>query len=78
MGLFGKKDGIIGAALGVSGAFDKNKKIDKAAAFGAAMGASLGSGQKWTLEDSIKLGATIGALNSMEDAGFDPFDFDIY
>lgn len=35
MGFFGNKNGIIGAALGASGAFDKNKKTDKAAAFGA-------------------------------------------
>lgn len=66
MGLFDKKS-IIGAALGVGGAFDKNKKTDKSAVFGAAIGASLGSGQKWTLEDSIRLGATIGALDSMKD-----------
>jgi len=73
MGLFGNKDWIVGAALGVSGAFDKNKKTDKAAAFGAAMGASLGSGKKWTLEDSIKLGATINALDSMKDSTADDY-----
>ena len=55
MGFFGKKDGIAGVALGVSGAFDKNKKTDKAAAFGAAIGASIGSGKNWTFEDSLKL-----------------------
>lgn len=59
MGIFGNKDGIIGAALGASGAFDKDKKTDKAAAFGVAIGASIGSRQKWTFEDSMKLGATI-------------------
>lgn len=67
MGFFGNKNGIIGAALGVSGAFDKNKKTDKAAAFGAAIGASIGSGKKWTFEDSLKLGAAINALDSMKD-----------
>lgn len=67
MGFFGKKDGIIGAALGASGAFDKNKKTDKAAAFGAAIGASIGSGKNWTFEDSLKLGAAINALDSMKD-----------
>lgn len=71
MGLFGKKDGIVGAALGASGAFDKNKKTDKAAAFGAAIGASLGSGKDWTFEDSLKLGATINALDSMKDSTAD-------
>lgn len=45
MGLFGDKDAIVGAALGVGGAFDKNKKIDKAAVYGTALGASIGSGQ---------------------------------
>lgn len=64
MGIFGNKDGIIGTALGVSGAFDKDKKTDKAAAFGVAIGASIGSGQKWTFEDSVKLGAVISALDS--------------
>lgn len=64
MGLFGNKDGIVGAALGASGAFDKNKKTDKAAAFGAALGASIGSGKQWTMEDSIKLNAAINALDS--------------
>lgn len=64
MGLFGGFDGIIGAALGASGAFDKNKKTDKAAAFGAALGASIGSGKQWTMEDSIKLNAAINALDS--------------
>lgn len=55
---------IFGVALGVSGAFDKDKKTDKAAAYGAAMGASLGSGRKWTMADSIRLGASINALDS--------------
>ena len=64
MGLFGDKDSIVGAALGSSGAFDKNKKTDTAAAFGAAMGASLGAGKQWTLEDSIKLSAAIKANNA--------------
>lgn len=66
MGFFGNKDGIFGVALGASGAFDKNKKTDKAAAFGAAIGASIGSGKQWTFEDSLKLGATINALDSMK------------
>lgn len=66
MGLFGDKDAIVGAALGVGGAFNRDKKIDKGAVFGAAMGASIGSGKKWTLEDSLKLGAVVV---SMEDKG---------
>ena len=64
MGLFGDKDAIVGAALGVGGAFDKNKRTDSAAVFGAAMGASIGLGKKWTFEDSIKLGATNASLDS--------------
>ena len=64
MGLFDSKSSIIGAALGVSGAFDKSRKTDKAAAFGAALGASIGSGQKWTMADSLRLGATISALDA--------------
>lgn len=28
MGIFGDKDSIVGAALGVGGAFDKNRKTD--------------------------------------------------
>ena len=57
MGLFGDKDAIVGAALGAGGAFDRDKKIDKGAVFGAAMGASIGS---------LKLGAVVA---SMEDKG---------
>lgn len=49
MGLFGNKNGIIGAVLSAGGALDKNKKTDKAAAFGAVIGASIGSGKKWHL-----------------------------
>lgn len=64
MGLFGDKDAIVGAALGVGGAFDKNKKTDTAAVFGAALGASIGSGKKWTMEDSLKLSATIAGLEN--------------
>lgn len=64
MGLFGDKDAIVGAALGVGGAFDKNRKTDSAAVFGAALGASIGSGKKWSFEDSVKLGATIASLDS--------------
>ena len=67
MGLFGDKDWIVGAALGAGGAFDEKKKTDKAAAFGTALGAAIGSGKSWTLVDSIKLGATIEALDSMKD-----------
>lgn len=66
MNIFDDKDAIIGAALGVSGAFDDDKKTDTATAFGAAIGASVGSGKKWTLEDSIKLGATIDSLDSIK------------
>lgn len=58
---------IFGTALGVSGAFDKNRKTDKAAAFGAALGASIGSGRKWTMADTIRLGASINALDSMKE-----------
>ncbi|MDD4370697.1 MAG: hypothetical protein PHD56_06470 [Anaerostipes sp.] len=64
MGLFGDKDAIVGAALGVGGAFDKNRETDSATVFGAALGASLGSGKKWTFEDSLKLGAAINYTNS--------------
>ena len=64
MGIFGDKDSIVGAALGVGGAFDKNRKTDSATVFGAAFGASIGSGKKWTMEDSIKLGAAINASNA--------------
>lgn len=64
MGLFGDKDAIVGAALGVGGAFDKNRKTDSAAVFGAALGASIGSGKKCSFEDSVKLGATIASLDS--------------
>lgn len=63
LGLFGDKDAIVGAALGVGGAFDKNKKIDPAAVFGTALGASIGSGKEWTLEDSLKLDAVIMAMD---------------
>lgn len=64
MGLFGDKDAIVGVALGVGGAFDKNRKTDSAAVFGAALGASIGSGKKWSFEDSVKLGVTIASLDS--------------
>lgn len=64
MEIFGDKDAIVGAALGVGGAFDKNRKTDSAAVFGAALGASIGSGKKWSFEDSVKLGATIASLDS--------------
>ena len=30
MGIFGNKDSIVGAALGVGGAFDKDRKTDSA------------------------------------------------
>lgn len=67
MGLFGDKDAIFGAALGVGGAFDNNKKeIDKAAVFGTALGASIASGKKWTLEDSLKLSAAVAAMDSQK------------
>lgn len=75
MGLFGDKDAILGAALGASGAFDKNKKTDKAAAFGTAMGASIGSGKNWTLEDSLKLSATINALDSMKETSDSNYEY---
>ena len=64
MGLFGDKDAIVGAALGVGGAFDRNRQTDSAAVFGAAIGASIGSGKTWTMEDSLKLGAAIQANNA--------------
>ena len=48
-------------------AVDKNGKTDTASAFGTAHGASIGSGQEWTLEDSLKLGATISVLDSMKE-----------
>lgn len=64
MGLFDSKSSIIGAALGVSGAFDKSRKTDKAAAFGAALGASIGLGQKWIMADSLRLGAAISDLDA--------------
>ena len=67
MGLFDSKSSIIGTALGVSGAFDKSRKTDKAVAFGAALGASIGSGQKWTMADSIRLGAAISALDAAKE-----------
>ena len=67
MGLFDSKSSIMGAALGVSGAFDKSRKTDKAAAYGAALGACIGSGQKWTMKDSIRLGAAIHALDARKE-----------
>lgn len=66
MGLFGDKDAIFAAALGVGGAFDKDKEIDKAAVFGTALGASIASGKKWTLEDALKLSATVAAMDSQK------------
>lgn len=54
---------IVGAALGASEAFGGDRDIDKAAVFGAAIGASLGSGKKWTFEDSLKLNAAINYNN---------------
>ena len=67
MGLFGDKDAIVGAALGAGGAFNKGKKIDKGAVFGAAMGASIASGKKWTLEDSLKLGAVVASMDDKKE-----------
>lgn len=66
MGLFGDKDAIVCAALGVGGAFDKDKKIDPAAVFGTALGASIASGKKWTFEDSLKLSAAVAAMDSQK------------
>lgn len=40
------------------------EKTDSATVFGAALGASIGSGKKWTMEDSIKLGTAINASNA--------------
>ena len=37
-------DAIVGVALGEDGAFDKDKKTDKVAVCGTAIGASIGSG----------------------------------
>ena len=45
MGLFGDKDAIVGAALGAGNAFNKNKKTNRAAIYGSAMGACIGSGR---------------------------------
>ena len=59
MGLFGDKDAIVGAALGAGNAFNKNMKTNRAAIYGSAMGACIGSGKK----DSIKLEGTIRALD---------------
>lgn len=61
MGIFGNKDSIVGTALGVGGAFDKDSETDSATVFGA----SIGSGKKWTMEDSIKLGAAINELQKV-------------
>ena len=69
-GIVRKKNSIIGTALGISGAFDKNRKTDSAAAFGAAFGACIASGQKWTMADALRLGASISGLNL--------YDFDMY
>ncbi|MEE0716550.1 MAG: hypothetical protein UCH84_08130 [Eubacterium sp.] len=63
MGLFGDKDAIVGAALGAGNAFNKNKETNRAAIYGSAMGACIGSGKKWIVEDSIKLEGTIRALD---------------
>ncbi len=59
MGLFEGKKSIVAAALGVGGAFNKDKEIDRAAVYGTALGSCLGSGKNWTLEDSIMLEAVI-------------------
>jgi hypothetical protein len=67
MVLFDNKNTIFGMALGVSVAFDENRKTDTAAAFGTAFGASIGSGQEWTMEDSLRLGAAISVLDSMKE-----------
>lgn len=75
MGLFDSKSSIIGTALGVSGAFDKSRKTDKAAAFGAALGASIGSGQKWTMADSLRLGATISALDAAKEDSLSSYSY---
>lgn len=71
MGLFDNKNAIFGMALGASGAFDKNRKTDTAAAFGTAHGASIGSGQEWTLEDSVKLSLAISVLDAGKDDTWD-------
>lgn len=63
MGLFVDKDAIVGVALGVGGAFNKDKKTDVAAVFGTAIGASIGSVKRWTFEDSMKLGAAIASMD---------------
>ena len=41
------------------GLFDSKSSI-----IGAALGASIGSGQKWTMTDSLRLGAAISALDA--------------
>ena len=68
MSFFDKKDMMIDMALKVSGVFDSSCETDVAAAYGAALGASLGSGQDWTIDDSLRLGAAISALDAMKDA----------
>lgn len=50
--------------MGAGGAFDKDKKTNKTAVFGAVIGASIGFGKKWTMEDSLKLSATVAGLEN--------------
>lgn len=64
MGTFGDKDAIVMAALRTGGAFDDSKEINKDAVYGTVLGSCIGSGKKWTLEDSIKLEATIKKYNN--------------
>ncbi len=66
MGLFGDKDAIVIAALGASGAFDKDNTPDPYKAAGIAMGACLGSGKKWTFEDTCMLGAILGEKGAFD------------
>lgn len=40
---------------------------DKDAIVGAALGASIGSGKKWTIEDSLKLSATVARLENKKE-----------
>lgn len=50
--------------LGMGGVFGKNKKTDKVTVFGTALGASAGVGKKWTMEDSLKLSATVARMEN--------------
>lgn len=48
------------------GLFDKKSSI-----IGATLGASIASGKKWTMEDSLRLGAAISALDASKETSSD-------